>query len=50
MHRQGQKYRQKHERKRLVEFHNHLHVVTFIKRERTGSHVEELTTGRGQIP
>ena len=30
MHRQGQKYIQKHETKRLVEFHNHFHALTMV--------------------
>ena len=31
MHRQGQKYRKKHETKRFVEFHNHLYALTMPK-------------------
>ena len=31
MHRQGQKYRHKHETKRFVEFHNHLYALTMPK-------------------
>ena len=30
VHRQGKKYGQKHETKRLVEFHNHLHALTMV--------------------
>ena len=30
MYRQGQKYRQKHETKRLFEFHNHVNALTMI--------------------
>ena len=31
VHRQGQKYRQKHEAKGLFQFHNHVHALTMLQ-------------------